>query len=246
MITAEGLSVTAESAELEGTDTIISFDNFVVPISDTMVDAKIVADIKGYSTAGNTDVVNLGSITATLLSVVDSEKTDGEYDNFKGADSKENLSVVDIESNATDTVTISPVLVTVTLDRGRQFDEWEERAGIKFIIDKGTNSLKDKRISLNTIKFSTGSNISTAFSGANVTLKIDGTKVAYTISGNTVKFTGGAKIKSSNVLEFTLDFNVAHNRMEILKGGIDFIVDTKHYAAINDNNNNIDLGAYKK
>jgi hypothetical protein len=154
LITAEGLRVTAEAAEYYTTGThsgktVISFEDFVIPASDNVVDAKIVANIKAYSTAGDTDVVKLGKIKAVLYT--DTEKTDGEFTNFKGADSKENLLTVDITSDAQDEVTISAVLVTVS--KMSEFGKLDSTAIISFNIDKGNNHIDNDDIHISKIEF---------------------------------------------------------------------------------------------
>jgi hypothetical protein len=165
LVTDEGLRITAEAAEYypngyntpagqtASGQTVISFENFVFPAFDNLVDAKIVANIKAYSTAGDTDVVKLGKITAKLYT--DTAKVSGnEFKNFKGVDSKENLLTVDITSEAQDEVTISAVLVTAS--KMDEFNEGDMTALLQFTVNKGSNHIDNDDIHITKIEFEPG------------------------------------------------------------------------------------------
>lgn len=146
LITADGLTVVAEAADYDNVanETIITFEDFIVPASDSSVDAKVVASVKTYSTAGDTDVVNLGAVTATLDTNL--AQTGAEYDNYKGADSREQLTSVNVTSVATDTVTIVPATVTVAVSDS--FGASDAVSTIIFTINEGNNDLDGADITI--------------------------------------------------------------------------------------------------
>ncbi len=241
LVSADGTLDVAEAAELVAWNTIISFENFVIPASDKTIDYKVVADIKSYSTEGDADVVNLNDINATLVLDTDlNTQVPAEYNNYKGEESTELLQTVTMSVTASDTVSLVPAMVIVSLDN--EFAKGDEKAGVKLTISTGDNTLDDDEVTIKSIKFT--SDVSTIFDPANtnVKLKINGDTATYTVVTDTITFAAGTEISTWDVLEFTVDATVDYNRVEILETGVKFTVDTVDYTALTVDENDVDLG----
>ena len=244
MVLSDGSSYTAESTVFDGTDTIVLFEDIVFMESDNAtVDGKIVADIASYSTEGDAVVVNLSADEVILQT--QAANGDGEFDNFVGAESNEELTVVNqtaLTAGNGDITNIVPVLVTAVV--AQEFDDEEEDAIVTFVVDYGNNDLDDNDVVISTIEFDSAAAVTALSDAANgAEIENENDEVTFTGAGAVITITDEGEISNGDQFTFTVDTQVDGTVVEIIEGGIEFTVDGNTYVVESDNND-LDLGRY--
>ena len=228
----DGSTVIATANEINqvGSNTEVTFEDFIVAESDDEIDAVVVADIAPVSNQGGVAAVQAGIVTVTVTSV-----------EAEGAESNDDITA-DISDNVvSEGVNLVPALVTVAVEA--ELDEDDEDSQISFIVDEGNNDLDDDDVLITSILFTNSSEV------VNIdTIENDeGDDLIFTVSGQTVVFNPAAgtesdyKLNTGDIFKITVNL-VDGTSLDIEDNGIMFTVDGATYESSNERE--LDLGTY--